>query len=52
MFPYHDENETQRVPLVTLALIAANVEAWVLVPEAGAPRAPRRSATSASSPAS
>jgi membrane associated rhomboid family serine protease len=39
MFPYHDENETQRVPLVTLALIAANVAAWVLVQGAGAPRA-------------
>ena len=39
MFPYHDENETQRVPLVTFALIAANVAAWVLVQGAGAPRA-------------
>lgn len=39
MFPYHDENETRRVPLVTFALIAANVAAWVLVQGAGAPRA-------------
>jgi membrane associated rhomboid family serine protease len=36
MIPYHDENETQRTPLVTLALIAACVAAWVLVQGAGA----------------
>ncbi len=35
MFPYHDENETQRTPLVTLALIAACVLAWVVVQGAG-----------------
>ena len=28
MFPYRDENETQRSPYVTLALIALNVLAW------------------------
>jgi rhomboid family protein len=36
MFPYHDENETQRTPYVTFVLIALNVAAWVLVQGAGA----------------
>ena len=36
MFPYHDENETQRFPIVTVVLIAANVGAWVLLQGAGA----------------
>jgi membrane associated rhomboid family serine protease len=36
MFPYHDENETQRFPIVTVALIALNVAAWVLLQGAGA----------------
>ena len=36
MFPYHDENETQRTAVVTLALIALNCLAWVLVQGAGA----------------
>ena len=36
MFPYHDENETQRTPYVTFVLIAANVLAWLLVQGAGA----------------
>lgn len=35
MFPYHDENATQRTPYVTLLLIALNVLAWVLVQGAG-----------------
>jgi membrane associated rhomboid family serine protease len=35
MFPYHDENETQRTPYVTMALIAANVFAWLVVQGAG-----------------
>ncbi len=35
MFPYHDENQTQRTPIVTMALIAANVIAWLLVQGAG-----------------
>ena len=35
MFPYHDENETQRTPYVTMALIAANVAAWLVVQGAG-----------------
>jgi membrane associated rhomboid family serine protease len=38
MFPYHDENETQRTPYVTFALIALNVAAWVLYQGAGAER--------------
>ena len=36
MFPYHDENETQRTPYVTLTLIALNVLSWLLVQGAGA----------------
>jgi membrane associated rhomboid family serine protease len=36
MFPYHDENQTQRTPYVTLALIAINVAAWLLVQGGGA----------------
>jgi membrane associated rhomboid family serine protease len=36
MFPYHDENETQRTPYVTMALIAANAVMWVFVQGAGA----------------
>ncbi len=35
MFPYHDENETQRTPYVTYALIAASVLTWLLVQGAG-----------------
>ena len=29
MLPYHDENETQRTAVVTIALIAMNVAAWL-----------------------
>lgn len=36
MFPYHDENATQRTPYVTLALIAVNVLVWLLVQGGGA----------------
>jgi membrane associated rhomboid family serine protease len=36
VFPYHDENETQRTPFVTAALIAACVLMWILVQGAGA----------------
>jgi membrane associated rhomboid family serine protease len=39
MFPYHDENETQRTPLVTYLLVAANALAWLLVQGAGMPLA-------------
>ena len=35
MIPYHDENETQRTPVVTFILIALSVLAWVLVQGAG-----------------
>jgi rhomboid family protein len=35
MFPYRDENETQRPPYVTVALIAVNVLVWLLVQGAG-----------------
>lgn len=36
MFPYHDENKTQRTPIVTMIVIALNVLAWLLVEGAGA----------------
>jgi membrane associated rhomboid family serine protease len=36
MFPYRDENQTQRRSVVTLAFIALNALAWVLVQGAGA----------------
>jgi membrane associated rhomboid family serine protease len=36
MFPYRDENQTMRRSYVTLAIIALNVLAWVLVQGAGA----------------
>ncbi len=36
MFPYHDENQTQRTPVVTMAVIALTSAAWVLVQGAGA----------------
>lgn len=36
MFPYHDENETQRTPYITMALIALNVLVWLFVQGAGA----------------
>ena len=36
MFPYHDENETQRTPYVTLVLIALTTLTWLLVQGAGA----------------
>ena len=39
MFPYHDENETQRTPYVTFAIIGLNVAAWLLYQGAGSERA-------------
>jgi membrane associated rhomboid family serine protease len=36
VFPYHDENVTQRTPIVTMAIIAACVLAWLVVQGAGA----------------
>jgi membrane associated rhomboid family serine protease len=38
VFPFHDENETQRPAIVTLAIIAVCVFAWVSVQGAGAER--------------
>ena len=35
MFPYHDENQTQRTPVVTFVLIALNVLVWLLVQGGG-----------------
>jgi membrane associated rhomboid family serine protease len=43
MFPYRDENETVRPAVVTYALIAANVGAWLLVQGAGSGMALARS---------
>jgi membrane associated rhomboid family serine protease len=39
MFPYHDENATQRPAYVTVMIIAVNVLAWLLVQGAGMPDA-------------
>jgi membrane associated rhomboid family serine protease len=39
MFPYRDENQTQRTPYVTILIIALNVLAWLMVERAGAPLA-------------
>ena len=35
MFPYRDENETIRLPVVTIGLIALNLAVWFLVQGAG-----------------
>jgi len=35
MFPYRDENETQRMPIITGILIALNVLMWIFVQGAG-----------------
>ena len=43
MFPYHDENETKRTPIVTYAFIGLNVLAWLLIQGAGNPLALARS---------
>jgi membrane associated rhomboid family serine protease len=37
MIPYHDENQTQRTAVITLALVATNVAVWILVQGAGSP---------------
>ena len=39
MFPYHDENVTQRTPVITMALIALNVAAFLGIQGAGAEEA-------------
>ena len=36
MFPYHDENQTLRTPIITFVLIALNVFAWLVLQGAGA----------------
>jgi membrane associated rhomboid family serine protease len=36
VFPYHDENATQRTPYVTIGFIVVNVGAWLLVQGGGA----------------
>jgi membrane associated rhomboid family serine protease len=43
VFPYHDENETQRTPYVTMALIAINALMWLFVQGAGSSLALARS---------
>jgi len=35
VFPYRDENQTQRTAIITIGLVAANVLAWLLVQGAG-----------------
>ena len=35
MFPYRDENETQRAAIVTGVIIALNVLVWIMVQGAG-----------------
>ena len=35
MFPYRDENETQRTPYITVAIIAINVLVWLFIQGAG-----------------
>ena len=35
MIPYHDENQTQRTPVVTFALIAASVSSWLFLQGGG-----------------
>ncbi len=35
MFPYRDENETQRTPLITLGVITLNVLVWLFIQGAG-----------------
>src|SRR5262245_29151121 len=36
MFPYHDENQTLRTPVVTIVLVAVNVLVWLFVQGGGA----------------
>lgn len=35
MFPYHDENETERTPIVTIVIIAMCVFVWIFIQGAG-----------------
>jgi membrane associated rhomboid family serine protease len=43
MFPYHDENETRRTPVVTYLTIALNVLVWIVIQGAGTTLALARS---------
>ena len=43
MFPYRDENETQRTAIITLSMITLNVFAWLFVQGAGTTLALARS---------
>ena len=43
MFPYHDENETQRTPVFTIAIIVVTIAIWLFVQGAGTPLALARS---------
>jgi hypothetical protein len=43
MFPYRDENETQRAAIITGTIIAANVLVWLFVQGAGSTVALARS---------
>ncbi|HEU5170520.1 MAG TPA: rhomboid family intramembrane serine protease [Gemmatimonadales bacterium] len=43
MFPYRDDNPTLRTPVITVALIAANVAVWMLVQGMGSEQALARS---------
>jgi membrane associated rhomboid family serine protease len=43
MFPYRDENETQRLAIVTLTIVTLNVLAWLFVQGAGTSAALARS---------
>src|SRR4029453_3008584 len=36
MFPYRDENQTQRTAIVTIAIIGLNIVVWLFVQGAGA----------------
>jgi membrane associated rhomboid family serine protease len=35
VLPYHDDNETQRTPVVTIAFVALNLVIWIVVQSAG-----------------
>jgi membrane associated rhomboid family serine protease len=39
MIPYHDENQTERTPVITIGIIVLCILAWVLVQGAGSERA-------------
>jgi membrane associated rhomboid family serine protease len=42
MFPYHDENETLRTPIVTYTIIVLNLLVWTVIEGAGSPLAMAR----------